>query len=112
GTIITDVQNPVHMYTEPGDYVVTFIASSANCMEVKTLNIKVKDNATSAKSLEKMSLSIFPNPTRDLANIKINMPTKEKELVVFVIDNNGKLVSTKAFQDVESRGNIILDVSS
>jgi PKD repeat protein len=112
GTIVTDVQNPIHMYTEPGDYVVTFIASSANCMDIKTLNIKVTENPTSAKNIEKMSLSIFPNPTRDLANIKINMPSKEQELVLFVIDNNGKLVSTKAFKDVESKGNIILDVSS
>jgi len=112
GTIITDVANPTHMYTEPGIYTVTFIASSANCMDVKTLSVRVIDNTTGVSDMDKLSISIFPNPARDLANIRINLPNREHELTVFVIDNNGKLVSTKNFKDVESKGNIILDVST
>lgn len=112
GTIVTDVTNPSHMYTEPGTYTVTLIASSANCMDVKTLTIRVIDNTTGVMDAEKMSLSIFPNPARDLANIRINLPQREAELTVFILDGNGKLVATKNYRDVEAKGNIILEVSS
>jgi hypothetical protein len=112
GTIITDVANPSHMFTEPGTYTVTFIASSANCMDVKTLIIRVIDNTTGVMDAEKLSLSIFPNPARDLANIRINLPQREAELTLFILDANGKLVATKNYRDVEAKGNIILEVSS
>jgi outer membrane lipoprotein-sorting protein len=81
-------------------------------MDVKTLIIKVIDNTTGVMDADKMSISIFPNPARDMANIRINMPKKESELTVFVLDSNGKLVATKQYRDVDAKGNILLDVST
>ncbi len=111
GSIVTGTLNPAHTYAEPGVYTVTFIASNANCMEVKTLQITVKANPTGISAADKQSFRIYPNPVSSVAMVQLNMPERESNLTVNVLDAAGRLVLSRVFENVDKKASLELEVS-
>jgi len=111
GTIVTGEANPTHLYTSPGTYVVTFIASNANCMDVKTIEILVKGTATGIYSMKDQAFSIFPNPATFSTSIRLNLPEKETKLVLNILDGTGRLVMTREYENPDRSAVIELEVS-
>jgi PKD repeat protein len=112
GSIVTGVLNPTHIYTEAGTYLVTFIASNVNCMDVKTMEITVTDASTGINSAGKQVFSMFPNPASSEASIRLNLSEREKELNIFILDAAGKLIKTETFNQVDAKSVLTLDVSN
>ena len=111
GTIVTGVLSPVHVYTSPGMYTVTFIASNATCMDVKTTFITVQDFTTGIDQAGTEVFSIFPNPANAITDIRLRLPEREETLVINVLDAAGKLVKTFNFNNVEKQARLQINVS-
>lgn len=113
GTIVSGATNPSHVYTQPGTYEVTFIASNAYCIDSKSITIVVKSaNPLSVNQVEsKASFALYPNPVLDIANVQLNMPQNEDKLVVYILDGAGKLVKTENFNRIDKKSTIQLNVS-
>lgn len=112
GSIVTGVLNPSHTYAEPGVYTVTFIASNANCMEVKSLQITVRANPTGISAADKQSFRIYPNPASSVAMLQLNLPERETSLTVNVLDAAGRLVMSRVYENVDKKANLELEVSA
>jgi hypothetical protein len=110
GTIVTGVLSPVHVYTEPGTYTVTFIASNATCMDVKTTFITVQDFTTGIDQVGTDVFSLFPNPASTITDIRLRLPEREESLVINVLDAAGKLVKTFNFNSVEKQASLQINV--
>jgi PKD repeat protein len=110
GTIVTGDLSPVHVYTAPGTYTVTFIASNATCMDVKTTFITVQDFTTGIDQASTEVFSIFPNPANAITDIHLRLPEREETLVINVLDAAGKLVKTFNFNSVEKQASLQINV--
>jgi PKD repeat protein len=111
GTIVTGMTNPVHVYTAPGTYTVSFIASNATCMDVKTTTITVRDLTTGIDKAGKDVFALFPNPAATTTSISLRLPEREAELVLNVLDASGKLVKTQIFNNVDRNATLQLNVA-
>jgi hypothetical protein len=111
GTIVTGVLNPIHFYTNPGTYTVNFVASNANCMDVKTILITVLNNPTGIDQAEKQAFNIYPNPASDYAVITLNLPEKEKVLTLHLIDEAGKIIKTEKYEQLDKKASVTIPVS-
>lgn len=111
GTIVTGTTDPSHLYTEPGVYTVTFIASNANCMEVKTLQINVKASTTGIADVDKNTFNIYPNPAKSIAMIQLNMPERELSMTLNILDAAGKLIMSKTYEGVDKKATIEVDIA-
>jgi hypothetical protein len=112
GSIVTGVMTPAHIYTLPGTYTVTFIASNVTCMDVQTMEITVKDISAGIANTDSRVFSMYPNPANNTASIRIDLPQTESLISVFVIDAAGKLIKTEVFSQVDKSGVLTLDVST
>jgi hypothetical protein len=112
GMVVTGVLNTAHLYTEPGIYEVTFVASNSNCMVVKTQTITVKGNATGISTLGKQAFSIYPNPASTSATFKMNLPEKEAELNLSLLDAAGRIVTSTTFKQLDRNATLQLDVEN
>jgi PKD repeat protein len=111
GTIVTGTTDPSHVYTEPGVYTVTFIASNANCMEVKTLQINVKASTTGIADVDKQTFNIYPNPAKSIAMIQLNMPERELSMTLNILDAAGKLIMSRTYEGVDKKATIEVDIA-
>jgi hypothetical protein len=111
GSIITGVLTPTHIYTEAGIYMVTFIASNANCMEVKTMEITVRDLSAGIHSAGSQVFSMYPNPASTVASVRLNLPERERNISIFILDAAGKLVKSANFTKVEAKSVLNIDVT-
>lgn len=111
GTIVTGTTDPSHVYTEPGVYTVTFIASNANCMEVKTLQINVKASTTGIANVDKQTFNIYPNPAKSIAMIQLNMPERELSMTLNILDAAGKVIMSRTYEGVDKKATIEVDVA-
>jgi hypothetical protein len=111
GTIVTGILNPSHMYTEPGVYNVTFIASNANCMDLKTVQVRVNGQAAGVDRTEKQALRIYPNPAVNIAMVNLNLPSAEERLNVNVLDATGRVVMSRSYEGLAKQCSLELDVT-
>ncbi|MEX1188500.1 MAG: T9SS type A sorting domain-containing protein, partial [Bacteroidia bacterium] len=111
GSIVAGVLSPTHIYTLPGTYTVTFIASNVTCMDVQTIQVTVRDVTTGINDADGQVFAMYPNPANAVASIRLNLPERESEISVFLLDGAGKLVKTVNFTQVEAKGILQLDVS-
>jgi hypothetical protein len=111
GTIVTGVLNPVHVYTAPGTYTVTLIASNVNCMDVKSTYVTVRDLTTGIANVGKEAFNMFPNPVASVTTINLRLPEREAELVLNVVDAAGKLVKTQSYNNVDRTASLQLNVA-
>ena len=111
GSIVTGVMTPAHIYTLPGTYTVTFIASNVTCMDVQTIEITVKDESTGIANADSKAFSMYPNPAQTTASIRINLSESETLISVFVLDAAGKLVKKEVYNQIDQAGVLHIDVS-
>jgi hypothetical protein len=111
GTIVTGTTDPSHVYTEPGVFTVTFIASNSNCMEVKTLQINVKANTTGIVDVNKQTFNIYPNPAKSIAMIQLNMPERELSMSLNILDAAGKVIMSRTYEGVDKKATIEVDIA-
>ena len=76
-------ENPVHVYTDEGDYEVTLIAS--NCQYADTLSQNVSVIFTGIENLNSIRFELYPNPTSDI----LTLP-RASEYSIF--DAEGRLI--------------------
>jgi PKD repeat protein len=76
-------ENPVHVYTEEGDYEVTLIAS--NCQYADTLSQNVSVIFTGIENLNSIRFELYPSPTSDI----LTLP-RASEYSIF--DAEGRLI--------------------
>ena len=105
------IENPNHVYTEAGEYVVAqSVITSNGCSitDVITLTVEV---ATTTNDLEaEKHIEIFPNPTSGLLNVNFSFAEAEK-VAIQVSDVTGKLLLSK--EPINYRNNNIeLDLQS
>lgn len=112
GTIVTGILNPVHYYTNPGTYTVSFVASNANCMEVKNIDIRVISVTTGIDKADKLTFNVYPNPASDNTVITLNLNEREKVLTVYLIDETGKLIQTERYEQLDKKASITLPVGN
>jgi PKD repeat protein len=112
GSIVTGVMSPAHIYTLPGTYTVTFIASNVTCMDLQTIEITVKDVNTGIASSDSRVFSMYPNPANNTTSIRIDLPQSESLISIFVMDAAGKLVKSEVFNQIDQTGVLSLDVST
>jgi hypothetical protein len=112
GSSVSSILNPVHVYTQPGIYTVTFIASNATCMEIKTIEIRVSAATTGIASQSAEVFSIFPNPAEDFTLVQLNLPENEATLRFDVLDMSGRLVMSRSFNQVAKETQLEIDLSS
>jgi fibronectin-binding autotransporter adhesin len=112
GTIVTGILNPVHYYTSPGTYSVSFVASNASCMEMKNIDIRVISEITGIEKTENLVFNVYPNPASDNTVINLNLSEREDVLTVFLIDETGKLIQTEKYEQLDKKASVILPVSN
>jgi len=85
------VENPVHQYQKPGQYIVTMIVDN-NCGKdsvTKTINIQESIDQPVVKSF-----LIYPNPTNDLLNIRFE-PYQDGITSMIMTNSLGKILIDK-----------------
>jgi hypothetical protein len=79
-------------------YIAIRYKTVVNWLTVKFDNIRIRSNATTAihePGLKTNTVNIFPNPAKDVLNIRSNAPVKE----IRIADINGRIVYKKAFNE-------------
>ena len=111
GSSVSGITNPLHLYTQPGVYTVTLIASNSICMAIQTIEIRVSASTTSIANQQAEVFSIFPNPAEDFAMVQLNLPEAEKSLRMDVLDMSGRLVMSRSFTQVAKETQLEIDLS-
>jgi len=92
GSTISGFQHVKHEFKEPGTYLVTLIASNNDEVAKKSLEVTVID-PNAALELEEMEhFVVFPANNKLEANFQLNMPKREKHLVLEMQDVTGASV--------------------
>jgi fibronectin-binding autotransporter adhesin len=112
GSSVSGILNPLHVYTQPGVYTVTFIASNATCMEIKTIEVRVSAATTGLANQTAEVFSIFPNPAEDFTLVQLNLPENEATLRFDVLDMSGRLVMSRSYNQVAKVTQLEIDLSS
>jgi hypothetical protein len=102
GDGLTDsVANPVHLYSVPGDYVVSLKASCVTCgtsTSVDTVNLY----ATSVEDINSaFSFAVYPNPSHGKFTLDINNPNSF-ELLIAIYNSIGQSVYKTKTKSIKS----------
>jgi PKD repeat protein len=88
------IQNPTHIYTSHGVYMVTMmIGSDCGCMDSIAKEVLVEDNASvTVNSSKDPLLNIYPNPFKEGISISFNL-ADQKRVNIAVINTSGKIIA-------------------
>jgi PKD repeat protein len=112
GSTVSGTLTPVHMFTEPGIFTVTFIASNANCMDVQQMQISVSANVTGIADVQNATFSVYPNPVSSgSTTLNLNLKQMEPELLLHLIDAAGRIVKTQRIARTEGSVQVQLEVA-
>jgi len=92
GSIISGFQHVQHEFKHPGIYLVTLIASNNEEVAKKTLEVTVVDPNAALELEEMVHFFVFPADNKLEVNFQLNMPRKEKHLVLEMQDATGSSV--------------------
>ncbi|MFM7024401.1 MAG: T9SS type A sorting domain-containing protein [Flavobacteriales bacterium] len=92
---------PVHAYASNGVYNIVLTAWKGSCSDTATMTFKLDVGITEI-GLNKGTVSIYPNPTREQATFELNL-NERSAVSVNVYDITGKLV-TNVYQGEMSAG--------
>jgi hypothetical protein len=92
GSILSGFQHVKHEFKHPGTYLVTLIASNNEEVAKKTLEVTVV-NPNAALELEEMAhFVVFPADNKLEVDFQLNMPRREKHLILEMQDISGSSV--------------------
>jgi hypothetical protein len=112
GSSVSGILNPLHVYSQPGVYTATFIASNSTCIDIETIEIRVSAAATGIASQKAEVFSIFPNPAEDFTLVQLNLPEAESSLRFDVLDMSGRVVMSRTYNQVGKETQLEIDLSS
>jgi len=72
GTFDT-VKDPVHYYTQPGEYVVQVTVTDGECVKTVSKTIMI-ELGTSVREYQSLKMQIYPNPSKENFTIKAKLP--------------------------------------
>lgn len=75
--------NPFHNYSAAGDYYVTLTTYLNGCAQTKTDTITIAVVSGLSNLAEGSNWGIYPNPTNDLLNIKVDQEQLEENYEIF-----------------------------
>ena len=92
----SNLTNPVHVYTTPGNFTPTLIAqNSLGCKDTFGATISISQQpcltAVSGINPDAWEITLFPNPVRDFATLSYKI-TSNQALTLFVWNQLGQLV--------------------
>jgi PKD repeat protein len=98
--ITSNVQNPIHVYTAPGNYTVCLLITGVNAAGLKCENkiclpVSVNDCLKHGITTDKANvslLSVYPNPATDIVNINFRMKAAG-QVNISVTDVQGRIVA-------------------
>lgn len=100
---------PTYTYGVAGDYTVTLTAKNANgCEDVTTVDVSVTVGIEEKEAFN--SISLYPNPTANIANLNFNLKN-ESDIQVLVFDIAGKIIfDAKETNVLTGENNIAIDM--
>ncbi len=96
-----DVQEPVHTYTDTGEYEVSVTVSHEGCVKSSIRDVYVQ-SSLGKKEQEKPVMALYPNPSRDDFILQLESEfilSKPEYLFVKVINMKGQLVYSCKIED-------------
>ena len=104
----SSLENPIHTYASPGEYLVTLDAISCDQFSVHTDTVSivlgVEDNQLD------VVLKVYPNPANQILQIDLNSLSGTGIYQLEIIDLNGKSIHTEMVNNQQS--NIAVEVSN
>jgi hypothetical protein len=92
GSIVSGFQHVKHEFKQPGTYLVTLIASNNEEVAKKTMEVTVVDPGAALELEEMAHFVVFPANNKLEADFQLNMPKREKHLVLEMQDISGASV--------------------
>ncbi len=86
---------PSHLYSSPGNYLVTLTGDNGSCSGQDTVMITVNDWNSIVNESNDLNISLYPNPAKDQITIE-NIPSDVTKLQL--VDITGKTIKTLLVQ--------------
>lgn len=87
----SDLENPVHTYTQEGTYTVTFTVTNGNCDDTYEMTIIVINNVGIDDLNNVYEFKLYPNPNNGIVNLSLSN-FKEHTATVQIFNSIGQLV--------------------
>ncbi len=92
------IQFPAHQYVHSGNYTIKLYTTTAQgCKDSFQFSIATTFNTSIAETIMESDISVFPNPSNGLFNLKINLP-QEQSISMEVFNLLGEKIQTVATQ--------------
>ncbi len=98
-------ENPVHTYTEDGEYTVCLIISN-ECFDLDTICQTILINTAGISELNLTNVTVYPNPFN--TQFTINLGASFEQVSVVMTDINGRVIETKT---VNQSSNLLVDLN-
>ncbi|MDD2634228.1 MAG: PKD domain-containing protein [Bacteroidales bacterium] len=83
---------PVHTYNSPGTYNVNVTVTQDQCVKTVQKTITVYLNTNTKQLSTNNYFEVFPNPTKDKANIKCFVPQEINNAEIIILTTNGQVL--------------------
>jgi len=110
GTIVSGFQHVKHKFTKAGTYDVTLQASDGENSYSKSIEVNVIDNSQPLELEEMEHYVIFPHNNKMEAEIQLDLPRKEKHLMLEVQDCEGNKIMQQQIGRVKKQSLIKVDM--
>ena len=113
GTMVSGYTQVNHVFDTPGVYPVILTATRNECSDTAQLNISVVTvtGIDQAVNNKESSFSIFPNPSSDVAWLKLNLKASAHDASLAIIDAIGRIVYQKKYSSLSPTQVIELPVN-
>ena len=112
GTVLSGFQNVKHRFKSPGIYEVTLLASSDSKNVKKSIEVNVIDTSAPLELQEMEHYIVFPSDNKLEAEIKLNLPRRERHLKLQIQDVEGRDVFEYEIGHVRKNEQIHVDLQN
>jgi hypothetical protein len=110
GSTLSGFQNVKHQFSSPGKYKVTLLASNEVEVAKQEIEIEVIDNSAPLELEEMKHYIVFPHDNKLQADVQLNLPRKERNLVFQILDVEGNPINNYEIGRVKKRELIHVDL--
>jgi len=112
GTVLSGFQNVKHQFRTPGIYEVTLLASNDSKNVKKSIEVNVIDTSVPLELEEMGHYIVFPYDNKLEAEIKLNLPRRERHLKLQIQDIEGREVFEYEIGRVRKHDQIHVDLQN
>lgn len=112
GSVTSGYQNVKHHFKSPGTYEVTLLASDHARTARKTVTINVVDTSIPLEMKEMGHYIVFPANNKLEAEIKLDLPKRERHLKLQIQDIEGREVFEYEIGRVRKKAQIMVDLKN